>query len=107
MMGRRYDALRQSLDTFYFTNGPCCAGCDWWSALNSVAGECMKSAPMSGRDRLVMAGMEKCTLMIGGGHAVTVRGHHCGEFKDDFDWSSLPITYLKAIGYNSTRDTAR
>lgn len=94
----RQDALRECLDTFYFRNGPCCAGCDWWLALNSHLGECRKSAPISGPDRLVMAGMASCSLIIGGGHALTVRSHHCGDFKDEFDWSSLPLTYRKKIG---------
>ena len=32
------------------------------------------------------------------GHVMTDRAHHCGDFKDDFDWSSLPLVYLKKIG---------
>jgi hypothetical protein len=32
------------------------------------------------------------------GHVVTKRGHHCGEFKDDFDWTTLPLPYRKRVG---------
>ncbi len=92
------DVLREHLDTYYFAKGPCCAGCDWWHALNSSVGECRKTAPMSGQERLAMVGMDNCTLQVGAGHALTAAGHHCGEFKDEFDWSSLPPHYLRKIG---------
>lgn len=35
---------------------------------------------------------------IGAGHIMTPREHHCGDFKDEFDWSSLPRSYLALIG---------
>lgn len=94
----REDELREHHDTQYWKNGPCCAGCDWWHSLNSNLGECHRSAPIPGPDRLVMAGIENCTLLIGGGHALTTALHNCGDFKDDFDWSSLPYHYRRRIG---------
>ena len=34
----------------------------------------------------------------GAGHFMTRREHVCGDFKDDFDWSLLPVAYLLRIG---------
>ena len=89
---------QKSLDMFYWKNGKCCAGCDYWIAVNSLAGECRKAAPVSGADRIEMLGISNCSMQVGAGHPITMRDHSCGEFKDEFDWSTLPITYLKRIG---------
>jgi hypothetical protein len=89
---------QESLDAFYFRNGPCCAGCDHWRSLNSVAGECTRSAPMDGEQRVAMLGIVGGSLDAGAGHAITPRGHHCGEFKDEFDWTSLPLAYRHRVG---------
>lgn len=89
---------QESIDAFYHATGPCCAGCDWWRHLNSMAGECTKSAPMPGGDRFAMIGVQGSSLNPGAGHAVTPRDHVCGEFKDDFDWRSLPMPYRRRIG---------
>jgi hypothetical protein len=32
------------------------------------------------------------------GHILTNREHHCGDFKDEFDWTTLPPRYLRRIG---------
>lgn len=45
-----------------------------------------------------MMGITKCSLASGAGHVITVRDHHCGDFKDDFDWSSLPLAYQRRVG---------
>ena len=95
------DETQACLDTFYILKGPCCAGCDWWRHLNSVVGECKKSAPVSGDDRLAMIGIQSSSQSIGAGHVVTKRDHLCGAFKDDFDWNSLPLAYLKRIGFQN------
>lgn len=59
----------------------------------------MKSPPhMSGEGTALAFDMSAMTLKLPAGHAVTMRDHHCGGFKDDFDWSSLPLPYQKAIG---------
>lgn len=92
------DIRQEVLDRFYFSKGPCCAGCDWWRSISSLVGECTRSAPVSGHDRLAMMGMIGISAPVGAGHAITSRDHHCGEFKDDFDWSSLPLPYRKRVG---------
>ena len=93
------DADRQEiLDTFYFQNGPCCAGCDWWRYLTSRAGECTKSAPVGASERWDMLSIEACSMQLGIGHVMTPREHFCGDFKDEFDWTSLPIGYRKRVG---------
>ncbi len=85
-------------DAFYWSTGPCCSGCDWWQSLNSVAGECTKSAPVSAGERVAMLGITSLSLKIGAGHILTPRDHRCGDFRDTLDWSSLPLPYLKRIG---------
>lgn len=91
---------QENIDAFYRAHGPSCAGCDWWRSLNSLAGECRRSAPIAGQERAAMLGITGCSLSVGAGHAMTRRDHLCGEFKDDFDWSGLPPSYLKKIGYS-------
>lgn len=92
---------QEAIDTFYWDNGPCCAGCDWWRSFNTRVGECLKSAPVSGQERFAMTGMSRPTMAVGAGHVATMREHHCGDFKDDFDWSALPLAYLFRIGARS------
>lgn len=89
---------QEFIDAFYWRNGPCCAGCDRWRHLNSHVGECLKSAPVSGDERAAMIGIEGSSLRIGAGHAFTRKNHHCGDFVDAFDWSSLPLPYQKRVG---------
>jgi hypothetical protein len=45
-----------------------------------------------------MLGTESSSLQHAAGHVMTPREHVCGEFKDDFDWPSLPMPYLRRIG---------
>ena len=97
------DDRQEILDRFYHQNGPCCAGCDWWNHHNSLAGECRKSAPVSGRERLDMLGIYSSSAPIGAGHPLTRREHRCGDFKDSFDWSSLPLAYLKRVNFEEER----
>lgn len=75
------EARQFYIDKFYFAHKPCCAGCDWWKHINSVAGTCERHAP---------------TIE---GFPTTTREQVCGDFKDEFDWESLPRSYLKKIGY--------
>lgn len=79
--------IQKRHDALYAQHGPCCAGCDWWRHFNSAVGECTKSAPMPGTDRLAMIGISGCSLNPGAGHVMTRATHHCGDFKDDFDWA--------------------
>jgi hypothetical protein len=92
------ESAQEFLDRHYWKNGPCCAGCDWWRSLSSRAGECLRSAPVSGSERWAMLGIEALSLDAGAGHVATKREHVCGEFKDDFDWSSLSLAYRKKVG---------
>ena len=89
---------QEFLDSFYFAHGPCCAGCDWWHSWSSLVGECARSAPVSSAERFAMIGITWHTLPPSTGHAITRRDHHCGEFKDEFDWRSLPLPYRKRVG---------
>jgi len=92
------DTIQEGSDRFYWKNGPCCAGCDWWQAISPGAGDCTKAAPVSGDQRAVMLGIESCSLPIGAGHPITKRSHHCGDFKDDFKWTDLPLVYRRRVG---------
>jgi hypothetical protein len=89
---------QEFLDRFYFSNGPCCAGCDWWHHLSSKVGSCTKSKPVSGKERWDMLGIERCSMAMPAGHIVTAHNHKCGDFKDEFDWTTLPLPYRKRIG---------
>lgn len=90
--------LQEWHDRFYFRNGPCCAGCDWWEIIGATSGQCLRSAPVSGESRMAMLGIEWCSHPIAAGHVITPRDHHCGEFKDEFDWNRLPLPYRKRVG---------
>ncbi len=91
------DSEQECADRFYFENGPCCAGCDYWHRISSSHGHCQKAAPISGEQRLALLGIEFCTLQLGAGHPLTRRDHHCGDFKDEFDWASLSPFYLARV----------
>jgi len=45
-----------------------------------------------------MLGIRGVSMDLEPGHVVTAHDHVCGDFKDEFDWSSLPLGYLKRIG---------
>lgn len=92
------DEGQRARDAFYWTNGPCCSGCDWWGAVTSSVGECRRSAPMAGETRAALLGIAGATIDFGAGHALTKRGHHCGEFTDRFDWQTLPLAYRRSVG---------
>jgi len=92
------DDLQERLDSFYFDNGPCCAGCDWWRAISSLVGSCTRAAIVSGEQRMDALGIQWSSARIRSGHPITERSYRCGEFKDDFDWSTLPLPYRKRVG---------
>lgn len=59
----------------------CCASCDHWYYHNSVVGECHKSAPVSGYERLGVLGINiNASLRVQAGHPFTPREHVCGEW---------------------------
>lgn len=96
---------QELMDTFYWKHGPCCAGCDWWRDVRAgFVGECTKSAPMSGVQRAALLGITWTSFHVGAGHALTYRDYHCGDFKDDFDWSSLSLFYRKRVGAPIDKD---
>lgn len=88
---------QEFVDRFYWSNGPCCAGCDWWRHLSALVGECLKSPPVGPEERCAMLGITRSSLWPGAGHVLTLREHHCGSFEDKFDWSSLSPAYLRRI----------
>lgn len=93
---------QEACDRFYMEHGPCCAGCDWWAHHNAAVGDCVKSAPVCASERWAMVGLGWATIAPGAGHVVTPRQHVCGDFKDTFDWSTLPPAYLRRIGYGQS-----
>lgn len=97
-VGRSGMTTQEIMDTFYWRNGPCCAGCDHWESLNSRAGLCNKAAPIPANERAAMLDISSYTMNIGCGPPLTLRDYKCGSFKDDFDWSVLPPGYLRRIG---------
>lgn len=86
------------LDKFYFKTGPCCAGCDYWRYHNALYGECVRSPKVSAADSMASLGISSISGNLGAGHVITRRDEWCGEFKDEFDWQSLPLIYRKRIG---------
>ncbi len=94
MAGERQEVL----DTFYHQQGPCCAGCDWWRSISAFVGECHRTAMASGHDRMIALGIDYSSRAFGAGHVITKREHVFGEFKDEFDWTSLPLPYRKLVG---------
>lgn len=74
------------IDDFYKENGKCCAGCDHWDWVNSLVGECKKSAPTDHQSRISMTGITSMTAPPESGHIVTTRDHLCGDFIDTYDW---------------------
>lgn len=97
------DPKQEFLDTYYFENGPCCAGCDWWHSISSLVGNCTRAPIVSAKERMDALGVESSSHRFKSGHPITPRAYHCGEFKDEFDWTSLPLPYRKRIGAPITR----
>ena len=78
----RAERTQAIIDAFYAKRGPCCAGCDWWRWHNSCVGECTRTEPVSGTERVAMIGVTGSSLPLGAGHIMTPREHVCGEFRD-------------------------
>lgn len=70
------------IDAFYRQHGHCCAGCDHWRWHNTVAGDCNRTAPVSGAERFDMLGIRSPSIRPEAGHIMTLREHLCGEFTD-------------------------
>lgn len=96
---RIIDEAQELADTFYWSHGSCCAGCDHWEHLRAGrVGLCAKAAPVNQEERAAILGFRGASLSIGAGHPFTMRNFHCGDFKDDFDWLSLSPAYRARIG---------
>ncbi len=116
-MSRLYEVTEEQnpvqawCDEFYMKNGPCCAGCDWWQGAYFQFGECTRTEPVTGhpeRWSLVHGGNFSCfDVPETAGHIMTPLSHHCGEFKDEFDWQSLDTRYLHRIGFVEHRGVVR
>ena len=63
-----------------------------------MVGSCTKAKIVSGQERADALGIESCSLRIKSGHPITSRDYVCGQFKDEFDWSTLPLPYRKQVG---------
>lgn len=98
---------QETLDRFYWQNGNCCAGCDWWRSISALVGDCTRSAPVCGDQRADMLGIHGSSMRIEAGHIVTPRDHVCGDFKDEFDWDTLPLAYRKRIGAKTIERSER
>lgn len=81
-MTSRQERTQALLDKFYQEHGPCCAGCDWWRWHDAVAGECIRTVPVPGHERLGMLGIQWTSQPVPAGHIMTPREHYCGEFFD-------------------------
>jgi len=87
-------------DTFFWQNGPCCAGCDHWASEAGDIGECTAAPPVSGVQVIKSLGIDWSSHTPPPGHPFTRRDHRCGAFRDTFDWSTLDGEYLASINRN-------
>lgn len=85
-------------DSRYWTYGQRCSGCDYWASSEGDFGACQHAGIVSGQDVMMSLGLSFCSAPIQPGYPLTNDGHWCANFKDDFDWSSLPKEYLAEIG---------
>lgn len=86
-------------DTQYWSNGPCCAGCDHWDSYAGLTGECQYAGIIPGDQVLASMGIQWSTLHNPSpGYPFTKARHCCSNFKDEFDWSTLPDDYLVKVG---------
>lgn len=89
---------QERCDTFYWKNGRCCAGCDFWSSSEGYIGECTSAPPVSGEQVIRSLGIDWCSHLPPPGQPFTKHDHVCGAFQDNFDWRTLDAEYLERIG---------
>lgn len=85
-------------DSDYWKYGQRCSGCDFWASSEGYTGECQHAGIVSGQDVLRSMGITFSTLLPPPGYPYREASHWCANFKDDFDWSTLPSEYLHEIG---------
>lgn len=90
---------QEHCDRLYWSNGPCCAGCDHWESDMAETGRCAAGPILSGDDVNRSLGIISSTYVPEPGHPFTAALHRCGMFSDEFDWSTLSDSYLSKIGY--------
>jgi len=86
------EEIQRLLDEFYLKNGKCCAGCDWWRWHGATLGECVKNAPVSGKERYGLLGISSLSIGVEAGHILTKRNHVCGDFADKSVGSNKKLT---------------
>lgn len=72
--------------------------CDHWGSSGALTGRCSAAGIMSGADVLQSMGVTFSSYMPEPGFPYTRAEHACGLFRDDFDWSTLDVGYLRRIG---------
>lgn len=92
---------QERCDTAYWSNGPCCAGCDFWVSRGGWSGECRASGLVPAEEVLASLGIVGWSGPRDPGFPYTAGDFWCGKFRDDFDWSALPDDYLVRIGAKS------
>lgn len=94
-----FDAwYQEKCDEFYWRNGQCCAGCDFWTSDGGRSGECRAAGLVSGEQVLASVGIVGWSGPLEPGYPLTSSDHWCGLFRDDFDWAGLDSAYLERIG---------
>lgn len=89
---------QERCDRLYWMHGKCCAGCDHWISDCSDTGQCEAAGIVSGEQVLKSIGITFSTWIPEPGFPYTRNDFVCGLFKDEFDWETLPVEYLKKIG---------
>lgn len=89
---------QEKCDSDYWTRGQCCAGCDFWNSEQGYSGECRAAGIVSGREVLASMGIISWSGPLKPGYPLTHGDHWCGQFRDEFDWSTLDRDYLGRVG---------
>lgn len=87
-------------DREYWQHGQRCCGCDFWQSEGGRSGRCSAAGIVSGEQVLRSLGVIWTSAwgIEPPGFPYTRKSFWCGKFKDDFDWSTLPLDYQKRIG---------
>ena len=89
---------QEKCDQMYWASGKCCAGCDHWQSDMGNLGYCTAAGIVSGDQVMRSMGITFCSYTPPPGLPMTEAEFYCGEFRDDFDWSTLDREYLAKIG---------
>lgn len=92
---RRY---QEHCDRTYWTYGKCCAGCDHWQSEMGNLGFCIAAGIVTGEQVMRSMDIAFCSYTPPPGFPLTKAEFYCGQFRDDFDWSTLDHDYLAKIG---------